>query len=301
MSTTPCAVCGGEDIFTTGVCTACADDGGPRALLFLNPVDAGNQGSVSQRLRGWGGGRARSSALAEVIKGRQPLARVPQTIARPALGSLAAQGISARALGAERWYRALPASFVLMVICVVAAGALAGTQGVPALQMLSAAVALTLLWGARLQLRRPLLGVPRSVAVLPSDTRGVLAASLAKLPPGRVQTLVLDLARVGEATYASLPLSLRSSALGESVIALVNEVGPLGLETARLQVIEQTRRGRPGKSPDADLRAACEERLQLLEQTVDVLTRIARQGAESGDAAAVEIDAEREIDLLLEN
>jgi hypothetical protein len=132
-----------------------------------------------------------------------------------------------------------------------------------------------------------------------------------------VRSLVLDLARVGEATYASLPPALRTATLGASVVALVDEVGPLGLETARLQVIEQTRGSRPGDNggtTDPGLREACAKRVRLLEQTVEVLTRIARHGADSDEAALVEasalldevraaaerqIDADREIDLLL--
>jgi hypothetical protein len=103
---------------------------------------------------------------------------------------------------------------------------------------------------------------------------------------------VLELARVGEATYASLPLPFRTSALGESVVALLDEVGPLGLETARLGVIAEARGGRPvGDTDAARVRAAHEKRLHLLGQTVDVLTRIARHGAESDEAVVVEASA----------
>jgi hypothetical protein len=114
---------------------------------------------------------------------------------------------------------------------------------------------------------------------------------LAKVPEGSVRDHVVELARVGEATYASLPLPFRASALGEAVVSLLDEVGPLGLETARLEEIAEGRGGRPGNMDGARLRAALEKRHRLLEQTVDVLTRIARHGAESDEAAVVEASA----------
>ena len=283
MSIQRCALCGGEDLFTTGICNACADDGTHRQLLFLRPVNALRRGVLSNRLHNWTGVRSLSS-LDEVMKGRQPLARLASSAITAVAGGLAEQGITVRVFPEQEWYRALPVSFVAMILCVLAVGAAAGLQGVTILSLGSPVAALLLMWAASIQLRKPLLSFPRSSALLPATTRSTLADSVVQLPEGRVRSLVLDIARAGEATYGSLPEPFRISGLGESVISLVGEAGSLGLETERLQVIVQS--GRAGNA--ARLHQACEERIRLLEQTLDMLGRIAQHGAESDEAAATE-------------
>jgi hypothetical protein len=181
-----------------------------------------------------------------------------------------------------------------MLILVALVGAYAGARAAPLLLYLSPAAATLLMLGAALQMRRPVRPQMASQASLPAPTRSALASAVAQIHQGRLRELVLEVARVGEATYGSLPDSFRESTLGASVLELVAETGALALETERISAIayqlEQSSDEQRAASA-AQLRVAVGARLALLEQIASVLARIARQGAASEDAAAAEAGA----------
>ncbi len=290
-----CALCGASDLIGAGVCASCADDGKSGTLLFLQPSrDLRKREEIATRLRHWAGPQAYDRAVREVLNGRQPVARLPQPLALRAADVLAEHGIGARAIGVDQWYRALPTNFVLMLILVACVGAYAGAKAAPVLLFVSPPAATLLMLGAALQLRRPIRPPQVSTASLPAPTRAALASALAQIAEGRVRDLVLEVARVGEATYGSLPDSFRASALGAAVIDLMAETGALALETERIGIIagelaQGADEQRAGSA--AHLGVEFSSRIALLEQIAAVLARIARQGASSEDAAAAEAGA----------
>ncbi|MGH8435641.1 MAG: hypothetical protein ACRERX_14455 [Pseudomonas sp.] len=290
-----CALCGQSDLIGAGVCASCADDGRSGTLLFLLPSrDLGKREDIATRLRHWAGPQTQLREVREALKGRQPVARLPEPLAVRAAAMLAEHGIGARAIAVDQWYRALPANFVLMLILVALLGAYAGAKTSTVLLFLSPPTATLLMLGAALQLRRPIRPQTVSHSSLPAATRSALAGALAQLHAGRVRELVLEVARVGEATYRSLPDSFRDSNLGPAVLDLMTETGALALETERLGAIAfQLEQGsdEPRGAGAAQLRVAVSSRVALLEQIAAVLARIARQGASSEDAAAAEAGA----------
>ncbi len=287
-----CALCGATDLFGTGVCASCADDGKDSTLLFLLPsTELRQRIEMAARVRDWAGSVRYDMAMEEVLNGRRPMAQLPRPLALHAARVLTEHGISARALAVEQWYRALPVAFIVMVLAVASVGALAGAQAAPMLLFASPLAATLLVWAAALKMRRPIRMQIASRAMLPAHARAALATALAEITRGRVRDVLLEIARVGEATYASLPESLRRAELGQAVVDLVAETGPLALETERLSTIA----GQLAYALDenraqssAQLNVARGVRIALLEQTAAVLARIAREGARADDSAANE-------------
>ena len=284
-----CALCGAPDLIGAGVCGSCADDGSGGTLLFVRRSrDLRQRTETAARVRDWAGATRNDEAMGEVLEGRQPMARLPHALALRATRVLAETGIDTRLLPAAEWYRALPPSFTAMLVAMIAMGSFAGWQGVPILAWSSPMAAVLMLLVAAGQMRRPIRLYENTSATLTAPARAALASALAQLPAGRTRNLVLEVARVGEATFASLPEAFRAAALGSAVTELVAETGALALETERLIDIA----AEDGSSANMEeLEKASAARMALLEQTVGLLGRIARQGAESGEAALSEAGA----------
>jgi hypothetical protein len=189
-------------------------------------------------------------------------------------------------LSLDKVEHALPASFVFMIVTMAGVGLAGAMNGFPLLLTTSLVVALVLVLFARAQLRSPVLNPPASSALLPETARAPLATALAQLDDERARTLLLDIARTGEATFASLPDAFRTAALGESVIDLLCEAGPLALEAAHLRAIAtevgvraDTRHAAEAQQIDD----AANARFALLEDVLALLGRIARDGARSDE------------------
>jgi hypothetical protein len=222
--------------------------------------------------------------LLEAARGRKPVAVIPSALATSALRSLEDAGVHARALRYSAWPRALPANFGVMIGAVLLMGMLAGLRGAPMLLWVSPVIALLLMVGAAAQMTQPLLPTARSRATLPQAVRASIADSLATLQNGHVRRALLDIASVGESTFASLSPAFRRAPLGESVLELLREAGPLAAETAQLEQIALELAPRPGSDAAAEfnrLSDAVSARTELLEHVIALLGRIAREGADS--------------------
>jgi hypothetical protein len=253
--------------------------------------------------------------FAETARGRKPLAIVPAALTVPVMRRMEGAGLQARVLPFSQWPRALPASFVLMAVAVLLVGLITGLRAVPMLVWASPLVALLLLVGAAIQLTRPLLGGPSTRSVLPDSVRTALAESLAILVEGRARTLLLDIARLGESTFATMSPAFRNASLGESVLELLTEAGPLALEAAQLEVIANDLKGLSGTVAAAEYQrssAAVRAHFTLLEHVIALLGRIVRAGAESHAEvselvqrvraeAAHRLEAEKMVAALLES
>jgi hypothetical protein len=252
--------------------------------------------------------------FAETARGRKPLAIVPAAWTGPALRKLEVAGLQGRVLRFHEWPRALPTSFVMMAVAVLVVGILAGLRVAPMLVWASPLAALLLLFGAAMQLTHPLLAPPSSPSVLPRSVRAALADSLAILSEGRARSLLLDIARLGESTFASLSPAFRSASLGGSVLELLSEAGPLALEAAQLEIIANDLKHLTEPAAVVEHQrtsAAVQAHFALLEHVVALLGRIAREGADShaevGELvqrvraeAAQRLEAEKLVAALLE-
>ena len=313
MSTT-CVLCGNADWVGVGVCSPCSGQRERNLVFVAQQPTAMGRADVVRSLREFLSAPRAHADFAEAALGRRPLAIVPAATSAQALRTLEAAGLHVRMLPFGAWPRALPVSFVAMALAILLVGMFAGIRAIPMLLWASPIVAGLLLFGAAVQLTRPLIGVQTSPSVLPPNVRAVLAESLAILGEGRARTLLLDIARLGESTYASLPPAFRTASLGESVLELLTEAGPLALEAAQLENIANDLQHLTGAAPVAEFprsSAAAQAHFDLLEHVIALLGRIAREGAESHAEvselvqrvraeAAQRLEAEKMVASLLE-
>ncbi|MEX2284465.1 MAG: hypothetical protein WEE89_18390 [Gemmatimonadota bacterium] len=300
MSGLTCAICGGSDLFSVGVCAGCAAHGRDLQLIMVQPaLDRGAQSELQHSLREWIGFDGPAQAVEQTARGAQTLAIVPSTIVSAAMRSFAAAGIPTHNVPVQQWPRALPASFITMIAAAVMAGELAGWKAAALLLWTTPLMVLLLMTGAWLQVRRPLVRFTRTQPALPAAVRSALAGALSELPTGRTRGVVLDLVAVAEQTYASLSMPFRRAALGQAVVELVSEAAALGLETMRLENIA-AKLSAPADAvqPAAldQLRAGIEARVKLLGDVRGLLARIAGNQADLEDGAATEV--KRLIDQL---
>jgi hypothetical protein len=309
---TRCALCDRADWLDTGICAACAG-GATRAYVFFD-ARATDRDVAEQQMRDLLGSQLDGQSVSEASRGRQPLALLPQALALRAAHILERAGLNARVLLPNALHRALPIDFAVMLFAVVMVGVLGAMRGVTVLATASPLVAATLLLAAYWQLRTPLLGAPITSALLPEPARASLADALARLDDPRARELLLTIARTGEAAFTALPAAFRTAALGESVIELLGESGPLAREAAHLSEIatelraHSDERNAAGAQQIAD---AARARFALLEDVLALLGRLARDGARSDeevarllqlvrDESARRIDAEHAVATLLE-
>ncbi len=287
--TRSCAICGNTDWLGVGVCADCSGQQ-DRQLVFVAPQPtAMGRADVVRHLREFLNAPRVHADLSEAARGRKPLAIVPSALSAAALRSLDAAGVQGRVVPYRAWPRALPMSFALMTALVLLIGMLAGTRALPMLVWASPVVALLLLSGAAYQLTRPLIPMQHSPSVLPPTVRALLADALVSLKKGQVRSLLLDIARVGESSFAALSPAFRAAPLGQSVLELLTEAGPLATETAQLENIAYELAPRVGPAAAAEferLSEAVTARVQLLEHVIALLGRIAREGADSLEEAS---------------
>ena len=288
MSTT-CALCERSDWLDVGICPSCAGTVSLEFVFLGSHPAARDATGAEERLREVFGSALEGQSLREVARGRQPLALLPRTLAQCAARRIESAGLHARVLPRSALHRALPLSFAVMLLAVVLVGMIGGMRGVPALFTASPLVAATLLFGAQWHLRRPLLAAPGSSALLPEAARGSLADALAQLDDPRTRALLRDIARMGEATFAALPEAFRTAALGESVVELLREAGPLAREAAHLREIATELGVRDGERTATEAQQvddAANARFALLEDVLALLGRLAREGARSTEEVA---------------
>lgn len=296
MSTT-CALCERSDWLDVGICSACA---GTTALelVFLAPSPLARDAARAERqLRDVLGSQLEQHSLSEVARGQQPLALLPRALAQRAARRLESGGLQAHVLSRNSLYRALPVGFAVMVLAVLIVGVVGAMRGMPVLLTASPLVAATLLFSAHWHLRTPLLTAPASSALLPESARAPLADALAQLDDARARELLHDIARMGEATFTALPASFRTASLGESVIELLREAGPLAREAAHLREIATELGVRDGERHAAEAQAiddAANARFALLEDVLALLGRLAREGARSDEEVARLVQLVRE-------
>lgn len=261
-------------------------------LLFVEPArNPRVYHETISSLRSWVRDPRDDASLDDAVRGRRALAVIPAGLSGAAAKRFAADGVTVRVLPRDHWHNALPMPFRIMLLAIAITGAIAFVRSEAFFVWASPAMVMLLLVAAWQRLRVPLIRFPLTTPALPASARATLSRSLAALRAGRARTLLLDLARVAEHTYSGLPALFREHDLGRSIVDLVTEAGPLAQEADRLSAIADGvgENATPSAGDAAQLRAAAEQRIALLQQTLQLLGRIARDGAASDRSVAAEV------------
>jgi tRNA A-37 threonylcarbamoyl transferase component Bud32 len=320
-----CALCGGPDPFGAGLCPGCgggSDGAGETLVVLQRPVGAAAVAAARSRLAEIlpaTGQDAEAAAL-----GQRALFRTSTDGGRRIVEQLSSHQLAARPVPVSHVLELLPASFHLMLVAVVIAGAAAGVSAAPSLRWVTPVFAGLLLLSARRGAVTPLVSVAPRKDALPSEVERRLVAALADLPAGTARDLLADLTRLGRTVSAALHraggLEDATPALGELLLAGADAATDLALLDESLGRFE--RQGeRLAVRPNgwADALARCERaRDSLVQRLLDAMTVLGRlqgQAAELGGkelalddtVAALRAEAEaqqaaaREIAALLES
>jgi len=222
-----CALCDRPDTLGTGLCPAClATASGRRTLVFVGGTDTGDA-----VLRLFGSATGRRTAQAALRAGR-PLVAVPAGAAARLLEALEAKGIPARGIPAGLVWRALPVSFGVLLLAVLAGGTIAGLIAEPVLLRASPVLALLLLWLELRSLGRPVL-VPDD-ASLPGPLRADVAATLARLEAGPARERLVDLLRLARPALERIDAQGDPARLRRSIHELIRAACDTAREMDRL-------------------------------------------------------------------
>jgi predicted Ser/Thr protein kinase len=287
-----CALCGGPDPFAAGLCPACGggNDGHGETLVMLQrPANAAGVAEARSRLAALlpvAGGEAAVAAL-----GERALFRTSPEAANRIVDRLASHRLAARAVPAGRIFELLPASFVLMLVAVLVAGAAAGMHAAPMLRWVTPIFAGLLFLSARRGVITPLVAGAVRADGLPPEVERRLTETLAGLPAGTARDLLADLTRLGHTVAAALRraggVDQTAESLGALLLAGADAASDLALLDDTLGRFERQRE-RLALRPEGwgDALARCERaRDALVQRLLDalaVLGRLQGQAAELG-------------------
>lgn len=226
-ATGTCAFCGADDPLGTGLCLPClATRTRGRTLIFIRGKDAGD--AVASVL----GPASNLPETQAALREGRPLVAVPSAIGARVLEALESLGFAARAVPASGAWRAVPLRFHAMLVCVLAAGAVAGTVAEPAFLWASPLFAATLLLLGHLSVRRPLL-VPAN-DVLPGELRAEISTTLVGIRAGPAKDRLVDLLGIARPLAAAVIAEGDPARLRESINDLVRAACDTARETDRL-------------------------------------------------------------------
>ena len=288
MSRDRCVLCGGLDLLGMGVCTTCSTGATkPDAYVFFEPPrSVAERDSVLEATVDLLGGDTPTPVLAAVARGGRPLVRVPASASERVTELLAGRGIRARVVAERELYRALPSSFVLMVVAVAVAGMVTGAVTGSGIAATAVPFALLLTAGGTLSLRNPAVKTERRSSPLGAATSARVAETVAALPAGPARSLLADVVRRGQSVQRGM--ILRRDASGASV--LVQQLIEAACDSARdLAAIDEslTLFDREHRRDDDDTRwldtyAECERtRDATVQRLLDAVTVLGQLDAES--------------------
>jgi hypothetical protein len=236
--------------------------------------------------------------------GERALFRTSTDAARRIVEQLSSHQLAARSVPASRVLELMPASFHLMLVAVVIAGAAAGMSAAPALRWVTPVFAGLLLLSARRSAVTPLVSVTPRKDALPSEVERRLVAALADLPAGTARDLLADLTRLGHTVSAALRraggLEDAAPALGELLLAGADAATDLALLDESLGRFE--RQGeRLAVHPDgwADALARCERaRDALVQRLLDAMTALGRLQGQAAELGGKELALDETVAAL---
>ncbi len=300
-----CALCGGPDPFAAGLCPGCgggSDRAGETLVVLQRPVGGGAVATARGRLAAILPGAGQEAEAA--ARGERAVFRTSSDAARRIVEQLSSHQLSARAVPMSHALELLPASFHLMLVAVVIAGAAAGVSAAPALRWVTPVFAGLLLLSARRSAVTPLVSAaPRSDA-LPPEVERRLIATLAGLPAGTARDLLADLTRLGHLVSTGLrragSADAVAPALGELLLAGADAAADLALLDESLGRFERQRE-RLAAQPDgwADALARCERaRDALVQRLLDAMTVLGRLQGQAAELGGKELALDETVAAL---
>jgi hypothetical protein len=225
-------------------------------------------------------GDAPTSTVAAVATGSRALARVPLSSRGRVTELFAARGIRARVVAERELYRALPSSFVLLVLAVAIAGSVTGAVTGTGVGATAIPFALLLTVGGTLSLRHPAVSPERRPCALGASTRARVVETFAALPAGTPRSLLADVVQRG--------LTLRQDASGapllveELVVAACDSARDLAAIDESLALFDRERGRDDGDTRWMDSHAECERTRDVtVQRLLDAVTVLGQLDAES--------------------
>ena len=291
-----CALCGGPDPFSAGLCPGCGggNDGQGETLVVLRrPMGSPAAGEARSRLALLFPGA--DTELASAALGERPLFRTSAAGASRIVERLFSHQLAARAVPVSRVLELLPASFYLMLVAVIIAGAAVGMRAAPALRWVTPLFAGLLVLSARRGAITPLVAGTARAHALPPEVERRLIDTLGGLPPGTARDLLADLTRLGRSVADALRraggLDQEASALGELLVTGADAASDLALLDDSLGRFER-QRDRLAVRPEGrgDALARCERaRDALVQRLLDALTVLGRLQGQAAELGGKEI------------
>jgi hypothetical protein len=223
LSRNRCVLCGGLDVLGTAVCPACSSGSQlTETLVFLErPRTAIERDAALEATATLLGNDVQRESLASVAMGERPLMAVPLASRPSVLRLLGERGLRARTFSSRDVWRALSPTYVLMVGGVVASGIVGGMVADNVLFAAAGPVAVLLLIGGALSIRKPVLTADGRMSALSEPTRARVMEAFSMIPAGPARSLLADVVQRGHAVRRALVVRQDVSGAGETVEDLI--------------------------------------------------------------------------------
>lgn len=283
-----CVLCGGLDMLGLGVCAACSN-AGDRAdafVFFDAPRSNAERVDVLEATVDLLGDDTSARTIADVATGARPLVRVPASSRERVTEVLAARGIRARVVPQRELYRALPSSFVLVVVGVAVAGIVTGLVTRSGIGATAIPFALLLTAGGTLSLRHTAVTSDRRQSALGPLATACVIESFTMLSAGTARSLLADVVRRGHAVQRALVLRRDPSGLGpmvdQLIVAACESARDLAAIDESLALFDHERRSDGGEDDWIQSYADCEQtRDATVQRLLDAITVLGQLDAQS--------------------
>jgi predicted Ser/Thr protein kinase len=224
LSRNRCVLCGGLDVLGTAVCPGCASGSQvTETLVFLErPRSASERDAAIEATAALLGNEVPREMLASVALGDRALMAVPLASRANVITVLDERGLRARTFAPRDVWRALSPTYVLMVGGVVASGLVGGMVADNALFAAAGPIAVLLLIGGALSIRKPVLTADGRMSALSEPTRARVVETFAGIPAGPARSLLADVVQRGHAVRRALVVRQDTSGAGETVEELID-------------------------------------------------------------------------------
>jgi hypothetical protein len=293
LSRDRCVLCGGLDVLSTAVCPSCTSGSQvTETLVFLERARTGSERDTAlEATATLLGNDIEREMLALVAIGERPLMAVPRASSANVLRLLGERGLRARTFSTRDVWRALSPTYVVMVGGVVLAGIVGGAVADNALFAAAGPLAVLLLIGGALAIRKPALTADGRMTALSEPTRARVVETFSVISAGPARSLLADVVQRGHAVRRALLVRQDASGAGETVENLIDAACASARDLAALDAsLAQFGRERDRDTGDAkwlDSLTECERTrdgvVQRLLDAVTVLGQLDVQAIRSTD------------------
>ena len=305
LSRDRCVLCGGLDVLGMAVCPACASGSDTmQTLVFLErPRTSFERDSALEATATLLGPEVQRETLASVATGDRALMAVPRASRDSVLRLLGERGLRARTLESGDVWRALSPTYVMMVGGVVMSGIIGGLVADNPLFAAAGPIAVALLVGGALSIRKPALMADRRMSALSDRTRARVVETFSGVPAGPARSLLADVVQRAHSVCRALVVRQDESGAAEMIEDLIDAACASARDLAALDASL----GQFGREHDRDTRdarwldslAECERmRDGLVQRLLDAITVLGQldlqaiRGADDTTARLGELVAE---------